>query len=186
MFRGLINDAKVAAGSLIGKYVARASVAVPFIVALGFGTAALAVFLVDRFGHLYAYIILAGGFAFIGLVAMLAVNAKEQEEEAADALAAKTDTKDVARDAAAQAAAQAPLAMLGALLASPAGPSTLAGSAKLVARNMPLVVLLALIGLLFWPVKPQQAGEATDTNGLDDRPDGRSGPVPNGLHRQAA
>ena len=35
MFRGLINDAKSAAGSLIAKYLARASVAVPFVVALG-------------------------------------------------------------------------------------------------------------------------------------------------------
>jgi len=31
MFRGLINDAKAAAGSLVGKYLMRMSVAVPFI-----------------------------------------------------------------------------------------------------------------------------------------------------------
>jgi hypothetical protein len=46
MFRGLINDAKAAAGSLVGKYLVRASVAVPFIVAAGFGVAALTVSLV--------------------------------------------------------------------------------------------------------------------------------------------
>ena len=60
MFRGLINDAKSAAGAMIAKYLARASVAVPFLVALGFGTAALAVMLVERFGSAYAYLMLAG------------------------------------------------------------------------------------------------------------------------------
>ena len=42
MFRGLINDAKSAASSLVLKYVARASVAIPFVIALGFALAALA------------------------------------------------------------------------------------------------------------------------------------------------
>jgi hypothetical protein len=36
MFRGLINDAKSAVGNLVLKYVARASVAVPFGIAVGF------------------------------------------------------------------------------------------------------------------------------------------------------
>jgi len=66
MFRGLINDAKAAAGSLVGKYLMRASVAVPFIVAIGFGVAALTVVLVEKFGSLYAYLMVAGGFTLIG------------------------------------------------------------------------------------------------------------------------
>jgi hypothetical protein len=37
MFRGLINDAKSAASSLVLKYVTRASVAIPFVIALGYG-----------------------------------------------------------------------------------------------------------------------------------------------------
>lgn len=41
MFQGLINSAKTAVSSLILKYVARASVAVPFVIALGFALAAL-------------------------------------------------------------------------------------------------------------------------------------------------
>ena len=187
MFRGLINDAKAAAGSLIGKYVARASVAVPFVVAFGFGTAALTVFLVDKLGHLNGYLAMAGGFAFVGLVAMLAVNAKEHHEEVLDAQAEATDTQGVTTDAAAQAAAQAPLAILGALLASPAGPSTLTGGAKLVARNIPLVVLLVLIGMLFWPV--QQSDDSAMSEQGDDLGaplDGRPGSVPNGMHRDAA
>jgi hypothetical protein len=50
VFRGLISDAKAAAGAVIVKYVARASVAIPFLIAAGFATAALTVLLVDRYG----------------------------------------------------------------------------------------------------------------------------------------
>ena len=52
MFRGLISDAKSASGSLITKHLTRASVAVPFAVALGFATAAITLVLVDRFGSI--------------------------------------------------------------------------------------------------------------------------------------
>ena len=51
MFAGLINQARVAASHLVLRYVARASVAIPFIIALGFAIAAVAVMLVGRFGH---------------------------------------------------------------------------------------------------------------------------------------
>ena len=43
------------------KYVARASVAIPFVIALGFALAAIAVMLVERFGHVTAYWMMAGG-----------------------------------------------------------------------------------------------------------------------------
>jgi len=187
MFRGLINDAKAAAGSLVAKYLMRVSVAVPFIVALGFGIAATTVFLVDRFGSLYAYLMIAGGFTLIGLIASLVVSVKEQEGEVAETKAAATDTASVASDAAAQAAVQAPLALLSALFATPAGPAALAGGAKLLARNIPLVVLLALIGMLFWPADARaQVMDTADADLGEGKSNGAYTPVPNGLHREAA
>ena len=48
MFAGLINQAKSAVSRLVLQYVARASVAVPFIVAVGFALAAITVLLVNR------------------------------------------------------------------------------------------------------------------------------------------
>ena len=62
MFRGLINDVKAAAGSVVTKYAARASVAVPFIIAFGFATAGVTLMLVERFGHRNAYFMVAAGF----------------------------------------------------------------------------------------------------------------------------
>ena len=69
MFRGLISDVKSAAGSLIAKYLARASVVAPFVIALAFATAAITLMLIDRFGSIAAFWMLAGGFILIGLVA---------------------------------------------------------------------------------------------------------------------
>jgi hypothetical protein len=171
MFRALINDAKTAAGAVIGKYAIRASVAVPFVVAAGFGTAALTVLLAERFGALAAYGLMAAGFAAVGLLASLVVTVKEQEEETADAQAEQADTADVTTDAATQAAVQLPIALIGTLLTTPLGPGAAAGGAKMLLRNLPLVLFLALIGLLFWPSQPA-AGDGAAANAGGEQPAG--------------
>lgn len=162
MFRSLINDAKSAAGAVIGKYAMRVSVAVPFLVAAGFGTAALTILLADRLGSIAAYTVMAAGFAAIGALAAVAVSVKEQEEAVAGAAAEQTDTAETATDAAAQAAAQMPLALLGALLSTPLGPGAAVSGAKLIGRNLPLVAFLALVALLFWPAQGDDKGTAAE------------------------
>ena len=187
VFRGLINDAKSAAGAVVAKYAARASVAVPFLVAVGFATAAVTLMLVERFGAINAYWMVAGGFTALGLIAAFVVGMKEQEEEVADAQAEKADTAAVATDAAAQAAVQMPLALLGTLLTSPAGPVSAVGLARMVGRNLPLVILLVLIGLMFWPT--EKATEETDVadDELPVRPNGAHPPSrAAGFEREAA
>src|SRR5262249_29013110 len=185
MFRGLINDAKSALGSMIARYLARASVAVPFLVALGFATAAITFMLAERFGAVVSSWIVAGGFTFIGLVATLVIAVKEQEEDAAAREAENTDTAEVASDAVAQAAAQLPLALLGAILSAPSGPGTVAAGAKLVGRNLPLFALLALIAFLFWPSEP--TAEKTHADEVNvRRPNGATAPqTPNGYEAAA-
>lgn len=187
MFRTLINDAKSAAGAVIAKYAVRASVAVPFVVAVGFGTAALTLVLVESFGSITAYGIMAAGFAAIGLIAAVAVTVKEQEEVVADAAAEENDTAGMATDAAAQAAVQLPLALLGTLLTTPLGPGAALGGVKMLGRNLPLVLLLALLGFLFWPTKP---GTETSGDAQADAPEPEEAPgvvrKPNGGHWPAA
>ena len=121
MFAGLINQAKSAASHLVLKYVARASVAVPFVIAAGFALAAITVMLVERFGHVMAYWLVAGGLALIGVIASIVVSVKEHEEEVVEQQAAKTDTEELVSDATAQALAQTPIALLGALMTMPGG-----------------------------------------------------------------
>jgi hypothetical protein len=47
--------------SLVLKYMARASLAVPFVIALGVALAAIAAMLIQRFGHVSGYWLMAGG-----------------------------------------------------------------------------------------------------------------------------
>jgi len=167
VFQGLLNSAKSAVSSLILKYVARASVAIPFVIALGFALAAIAALAVDRFGHIAGYWLMAGGLAAIGAIAAIFVSAREQKEEVADQKAEATDTSNVAT----QVATQAPLAVLGSLLTLPGGATTAFKVAQLLGRNYPLVLLAALIGLLFWPT-PRDDAETTiigfKPNGSDE------------------
>jgi hypothetical protein len=170
MFQGLINNAKSAVSGLVLKYLARASVAVPFLIALGFALAAITVMLVDRFGHVTAYWAVAGGLALVGAMAAVIVSAKEREEEVAEHVAEKNDTVEVVGTAAAQAIVQTPIALLGALFTS--SPATAIGGIRLLARNLPLVLLLVMIGSLFWPTRPEEDSQETDPglkpNGADE------------------
>ncbi|HXE68768.1 MAG TPA: hypothetical protein VN523_05375 [Hyphomicrobiaceae bacterium] len=191
MFRALINDAKAAATSVVAKYLARASVAVPFLIAAGFAIAAITHMLIQRFGAVLGCWILAAGFTLIGLVATLLVKVKEHKEEVAEKQAEAADTADVANEVAAQALMQAPLALVGTLLSTPLGPKSFANGAKLILRNLPLVVLLGLIALLFWPTQPaaaegdQDLGEEPPPGPVPDA-NGAYRPKGNGVHRERA
>ena len=82
------------------------------------------------------------------------------------------DTGEVVSEAAAQAAVQTPIALLGALLSMPGGGSSALSVARLLGRNFPLVLLLVMIGALFWPTEETgPAGADADAprpNGGDD------------------
>jgi hypothetical protein len=151
MFAGLINQAKSAVSGLVLKYVARASVAIPFVIALGFIIAAITVMLVQRLGHATAYWMMAGGLVAIGVIAAIAVSVKEHEDEVAEAKSEASDTREVVNDAASQALTQAPIALLGTLVTAPGGITRVTRVAGILGRNYPLVLLLVLIGALFWP-----------------------------------
>ncbi len=169
MFRELIDHAKVAAGSVVARYFARISVAVPFVVALGFATAALTLVLIERYGQVAAYWIVAAAFTLVGVLAGLFVSVREQEEDRAEQGAEAETGANVA----AQAATELPVAALGALLSTPGGLAAALGSAKMLGRNLPLVVLMLLIGVLLLP------GEAApDAQSAADAPHEPNAAVP--------
>ena len=172
MFAGLIRQAKSAAIHLVLKYVARASVAVPFVIAAGFAIAAMTVMLVERFGHVMAYWLVAGGLTLIGVIASIVVSVKEHEEEVVEEQAAKTDTEELVSDATAQTLVQTPVALLGALMTMPGGATGALSAARLLGRNWSLVLLLVMIGALFWPTEDATTEEEVvvgrKPNGADD------------------
>jgi hypothetical protein len=161
VFAGLINQAKAAVGRLLLQYVARASVAVPFVIALGFAVAAITLMLVQRFGHTAAYWMMAGGLVLLGVIAAIVVRVKEHEEEVAEERAEQVDSKDVWSGGTAQAFLQAPLALAGAASAVPGGAATALKLLRVLGRNYPVVLLAGLIGLLFWPTsEPVEEADA--------------------------
>lgn len=175
MFAGLINNAKTAVGDLVLKYVARASVAVPFVIAAGFALAAITVMLVDRFGQVTAYWSVAAGLGAIGLIAAMVVSVKEHEEKVAEQEAEQADTSQVVSDATAQAMLQAPLALLGAVFTMPGGPGAALSVARVLGRNYALVVLVVLIGALFWPTDPKD--DETVGDEFERKPNGHHADV---------
>jgi hypothetical protein len=81
VFAGLIHKAKSAASHVTLKYVARAAVAIPFVIALGFGLAAIATMLVERFGNISGYWMMSGGLVALGVVAAMTVLIRERRED---------------------------------------------------------------------------------------------------------
>jgi hypothetical protein len=178
VFKGLINDVKAAAASFVATYLARVSVAVPFLVALGFATAAIALELTERFGARNALWMLAGGFCAIGLLAAFAVTMKEQQQEEMQAAEEQQRSEGgigvMTSAAASEAATQLPAALLGAFMQNPSSLSSLSSLsglpvARTVSRHMPLLLLLLLVGLLLWPTEQKEEAAA---------PEGEQPPAP--------
>jgi uncharacterized membrane protein len=174
VLHALVKDIESAAARFIGQYLARASVAIPFIVAFGFATAALGLELTARFGMKNAFWMMAAGFCALGILAAAVVVLREREAALAEEMQSEQKSAesgiaqlgDIASEAATQAAGRLPLSLLAPFLASPSA-SALA-AARLVVRNIPLVLLLALVILLFWPDEDrpsvaEEEGAAADT-----------------------
>jgi hypothetical protein len=192
VFKGLINDAKAAAASFVGAYLVRASVAVPFLVALGLATAAIGLELSNRFGARIALWLLAGAFCAIGLLAALAVTIKEQQQEmeaAEEQQSSDAGIGEMTSAAATQAATQLPAALLGALMQSPSLSGLAVG--RTINRHMPLILLLLMVALLFWPAE-QTEEEGSDREGEsgapkpDAKPDAPEAASQEGKMREAA
>jgi hypothetical protein len=181
MFRGLINSAKNAANNLVVKYLARASVAVPFVVAAGFALAGLTLLLSQRFGSLTAYWTMAGALCLVGLIAAAIVSSKEDTDEADATVAAETDLNSTVSDAAAQAISQAPIALLGSIFAIPGGPATAWSGARLIGRNWPIALLVLVVGGLLWPPRREPYEKLADEFSVRLRPNGMDRHPPTGM-----
>jgi hypothetical protein len=148
MFQGLFRRAENTIDSVVSRFVSRALVAFPLIVASGFATAAITVKLIEIYGAVVACSLMAALFALVGLVTMAVVDfgarTDSAESPAAEtaAAASSSDGAEVEMD---------PTDLLTpeikAFLAS-AAPMALPGLARGVTRNLPLILILALIGFV--------------------------------------
>lgn len=145
MFQGLFRRAESTIDSVVAKYVGRAAIAIPLVIAGGFATAALTVKLVEIYGSVTAYAIMAALFALIGLVTMAVINtgARTAESQPAEPSTASEGTAESTGPDAADLLTPEVKAFL-----ASAAPAALPSIVRGVGRNLPLILLLALIGFV--------------------------------------
>src|SRR3990172_10885195 len=98
MLQGILQRAERKVDSVVAKYIGRATVAVPLVVAGGFATAALTVKLVELYGAVTAYALMAALFAVLSVVTAAVISFDSQSvPEAADQPASE-DSAKIAED----------------------------------------------------------------------------------------
>lgn len=142
MFGSLFRRAQATVDNAIGQIVNRAIVAIPFLVAAGFGTAALALRLNRELGPETASLVLAAGFSVVGLLTALIVYSRPEKA----AVAVEEPGPDVATSEAATGQepgiADIDRELIMAALTT-AAPMAIPGVLRVLGRNLPLVAAVA-------------------------------------------
>jgi hypothetical protein len=142
MFQSLFRRAEVALEHTVGHVATRVFIAVPFLVAAGFGTAALSVRLRREFDVETSYLILAGLYVLVGFaLAIILALRPSRGEPASTAADAEAKAPQPAADTIA-AFSDTDRELLIAALTS-AAPIALPHVARMVVRNLPI---LAAVG----------------------------------------
>ena len=129
--------------------------AVPFIIALGFGTAAAAVRLSQDYGSTTAYAILAAAFAAIGFVAASVIALIGKPNPVAPAEPEPVALNGGTADTMSSFDPQILLTALGAI-----GPTALFGVLKLLTRNLPLLLGVVIVAYLLFSRASETGPEA--------------------------
>jgi hypothetical protein len=145
MFQALIQKAEGAVGSAVNKVASRAAVAVPLVIAAGFGIAALTVTLTQAYGAGLSYTIMAGLFVALGGITALWMSRNAPEPEPQPEEPATSLAEDVAEFA-------TPLFDRDTIvpLLATAGPIALPALLRLGARNLPLLVIAVIVALFYF------------------------------------
>lgn len=147
MFQALFKRAERSIDQAVARIAIRALVAVPLLIAGGFATAALTVKLVETYGAITGYALMAALFAVIGLVTLAIVGVNSRGEPAEEQATAEPETAaDTSGSHEEQSADIGDLLTpeLRALLAS-AMPVAVPGLLRGVGRNLPLIFVLAVV-----------------------------------------
>jgi biotin carboxylase len=141
MLGSLFRRAQATVDNAIEHLVSRALVAIPFLIAAGFGTAALSMRLNREFGPETGSMILAAGFVVIGLIVAMAVNSRSAKPDEVVNEADET-VERASDDASDPAMANVDRELLMAALTT-AAPMALPGLLRVVMRNLPIVAAVA-------------------------------------------
>ena len=104
----------------------------------------------------------------------------------AEELKENADKQEMISDATASEASdyKTPVALLGALFATPGGAATGLSVARALGRNWPLVLLLVLGGAPFWPAQTAEEEFAAEELGVPRKPNGANAYMPSEMRQQ--
>lgn len=153
MLQSWIAELKRSMSATITGYLLQALAVIPFLVALGFATAAIVIYLKAVLGDTPAYLVMAAGFALIGVVVLLFGRSVEEHPKLAESQGASTTPETNTAS------------ILDSNLAAVAGlvishPGLAFRALKILLRNIPaLIAGAALGGLLFSDARQRAAAE---------------------------
>jgi hypothetical protein len=160
VFQEIVNRAQRSVDNLVSKYVTRMIVAIPFLIAVGFGIAAATSKLVSAYGPETAYLILAIGFSIVGLLAAASIAASQSGEATAQS-GAETGATDSSSQVSHSDAQSLPSKLDDLLpLLGTVGPLAFPIAARILFKNLPIILAVAaLMYLLF----SERTTESTST-----------------------
>lgn len=161
----LFRRAENAVENILDQALARIMVAVPLLVAAGFATAAASGYLNARYGAEAGNLIMAAGFSVLALfvggyvAARSSQQANGASEAQSDAASSETSSASGSDPQQAQAFSESERELFNSVLAS-AAPLALPGLLRLLLRNIPLLLALAIAGyVLSRQLEAPAAGE---------------------------
>lgn len=145
MFQGLFKRAELQIDSVVSKIVGRVLSAVPIVIAAGFATAAATVKLVELYGAVTAYALMAALFAVIGAIAMATLGTEKgpATEEPAAQGAGKAEGSDTGSPDVTDLFTPEMRSLL-----TSAAPVALPAVLRGVGKNLPLILILALVAFV--------------------------------------
>lgn len=145
MLNALIHRAQVTVDNAIGQALTRALVVLPFLVALGFATAAATTRLTRELGPELGYLAVAGGFAVVGLLlAAFHLGRTAPGGEPAPSFATSSEQDQTSRTAEPGHMSDADRELMTAALTT-AAPVALPALITVLMRNLPIVAALAAL-----------------------------------------
>lgn len=166
MLTALLNRAQATVDNAIGQAINKAVVALPFLVAAGFATAALTERMTRDFGTEKGYLAVAGIFAIAGLVmSLIALRPRTAtpQSETADQNAAVSNAPEAATGAPAISAIDREL--ITAALTTTA-PIALPALFSALLRNLPLVAAIAAV--IYVLTRPDSVGAAPQAHSFEN------------------
>lgn len=160
MLQSLFRRAEATVDNAIASVLMRALVAIPFLVAAGFCTAALAIYAYDNLGVAAGNLLVAGIFCLVGLVvaAIVAVRLRSSSQQSSDASAGASVSRD---------AGEGPKPLLDqidrdvvAAMVTAVGPVALPFVLRSVMRNLPLLAAVAAAGFVLSRTGEERAKDA--------------------------